>query len=87
MTGLPWDQEALLAERALPQHLEAVGERSSFLILRGAFNGGASDRRWDAEQSIAGRPQKRAAHGAFDRSRGRRAATFSARWSGWTVVE
>lgn len=33
------DQKALLTECALPAALEAVGERWSFLILRGAFNG------------------------------------------------
>ena len=32
-------QKALLTECALPAALEAVGERWSFLILRGAFNG------------------------------------------------
>lgn len=32
-------QKAILAECALPAALEAVGERWSFLILRGAFNG------------------------------------------------
>lgn len=31
--------KALLSECALPKALEAVGERWSFLILRGAFNG------------------------------------------------
>jgi DNA-binding HxlR family transcriptional regulator len=31
--------KAILAECALPGALEAVGERWSFLILRGAFNG------------------------------------------------
>jgi DNA-binding HxlR family transcriptional regulator len=32
-------QKALLAECSLPAALEAVGERWSFLILRGVFNG------------------------------------------------
>lgn len=32
-------QKAVLAECALPAALEAVGERWSFLILRGVFNG------------------------------------------------
>ena len=32
-------QKAILTECALPAALEAVGERWSFLILRGAFNG------------------------------------------------
>jgi DNA-binding HxlR family transcriptional regulator len=32
-------QKALLAECSLPRALEAVGERWSFLILRGVFNG------------------------------------------------
>ena len=33
------DHKALLTECALPAALEAVGERWSFLILRGVFNG------------------------------------------------
>src|SRR3546814_4140723 len=33
------DHKALLRECALPAALEAVGERWSFLILRGVFNG------------------------------------------------
>lgn len=33
------DQRALLTECALPAAIEAVGERWSFLILRGVFNG------------------------------------------------
>ena len=35
----PAHQKAILTECALPAALEAVGERWSFLILRGAFNG------------------------------------------------
>jgi DNA-binding HxlR family transcriptional regulator len=35
----PQHQKAILTECALPAALEAVGERWSFLILRGAFNG------------------------------------------------
>lgn len=35
----PDHHEAVLTECALPAALEAVGERWSFLILRGAFNG------------------------------------------------
>lgn len=33
------DYQAILSECALPRALEVVGERWSFLILRGAFNG------------------------------------------------
>src|SRR3954452_14416129 len=35
----PDHRKAILVECALPRALEAVGERWSFLILRGAFNG------------------------------------------------
>src|ERR1700755_1443382 len=35
----PDHRKAILVECALPAALEAVGERWSFLILRGAFNG------------------------------------------------
>src|SRR5919112_1222259 len=35
----PDHRKAILSECALPKALEAVGERWSFLILRGAFNG------------------------------------------------
>ena len=35
----PHYQKLILTECALPAALEAVGERWSFLILRGAFNG------------------------------------------------
>jgi DNA-binding HxlR family transcriptional regulator len=35
----PHHHKAILTECALPAALEAVGERWSFLILRGAFNG------------------------------------------------
>src|SRR3954468_3234826 len=35
----PDHRKAILVECALPRALEAVGERWSFLIVRGAFNG------------------------------------------------
>lgn len=39
MVVMPEHKAAVLSECALPLALEAVGERWSFLILRGAFNG------------------------------------------------
>ena len=45
--------KAVLAECALPAALEAVGERWSFLILRGAFNGLAHFEEFQSTLGIA----------------------------------
>jgi DNA-binding HxlR family transcriptional regulator len=49
----PDQHEAVLAECALPAALEAVGERWSFLILRGAFNGLAHFEEFQSTLGIA----------------------------------
>ncbi|HYN45640.1 MAG TPA: helix-turn-helix domain-containing protein [Allosphingosinicella sp.] len=49
----PDHHKAILAECALPAALEAVGERWSFLILRGAFNGLAHFEEFQATLGIA----------------------------------
>ena len=47
------DHKAILAECALPAALEAVGERWTFLILRGAFNGLAHFEEFQSTLGIA----------------------------------
>jgi DNA-binding HxlR family transcriptional regulator len=49
----PEQHKAVLAECALPAALEAVGERWSFLILRGAFNGLAHFEEFQSTLGIA----------------------------------
>jgi DNA-binding HxlR family transcriptional regulator len=49
----PDQHKAVLAECALPAALEAVGERWSFLILRGAFNGLAHFEEFQSTLGIA----------------------------------
>jgi len=49
----PDQRKAILVECALPGALEAVGERWSFLILRGAFNGLAHFEEFQATLGIA----------------------------------
>ena len=49
----PDHRKAILVECALPRALEAVGERWSFLILRGAFNGLAHFEEFQATLGIA----------------------------------
>jgi DNA-binding HxlR family transcriptional regulator len=49
----PDHQRTILGECALPQALEAVGERWSFLILRGAFNGLAHFEEFQSTLGIA----------------------------------
>jgi len=49
----PDHRKAILGECALPGALEAVGERWSFLILRGAFNGLAHFEEFQATLGIA----------------------------------
>ena len=49
----PDHHKAVLAECALPAALEAVGERWSFLILRGAFNGLAHFEEFQSTLGIA----------------------------------
>jgi len=49
----PDQRKALLGECALPRALEAVGERWSFLILRGAFNGLAHFEEFQSTLGIA----------------------------------
>ena len=49
----PDQRKAILADCALPRALEAVGERWSFLILRGAFNGLAHFEEFQATLGIA----------------------------------
>jgi DNA-binding HxlR family transcriptional regulator len=46
-------RKTILSECALPQALEAVGERWSFLILRGAFNGLAHFEEFQSTLGIA----------------------------------
>ena len=49
----PDHRKAILVECALPRALEAVGERWSFLILRGAFNGLAHFEEFQSTLGIA----------------------------------
>lgn len=49
----PDHQSAILGECALPAALEAMGERWSFLILRGAFNGLAHFEEFQSTLGIA----------------------------------
>ena len=49
----PDHRKAILTECALPAALEAVGERWSFLILRGAFNGLAHFEEFQSTLGIA----------------------------------
>ncbi len=49
----PDQHKAVVAECALPAALEAVGERWSFLILRGAFNGLAHFEEFQSTLGIA----------------------------------
>ena len=49
----PDHRKAVLVECALPAALEAVGERWSFLILRGAFNGLAHFEEFQSTLGIA----------------------------------
>jgi DNA-binding HxlR family transcriptional regulator len=49
----PDHRRAILVECALPRALEAVGERWSFLILRGAFNGLAHFEEFQSTLGIA----------------------------------
>jgi DNA-binding HxlR family transcriptional regulator len=49
----PDHRKAVLSECALPAALEAVGERWSFLILRGAFNGLAHFEEFQSALGIA----------------------------------
>lgn len=49
----PDHRSAIFSECALPAALEAVGERWSFLILRGAFNGLAHFEEFQANLGIA----------------------------------
>jgi DNA-binding HxlR family transcriptional regulator len=49
----PDQRKAVLVECALPSALEAVGERWSFLILRGAFNGLAHFEEFQSTLGIA----------------------------------
>jgi DNA-binding HxlR family transcriptional regulator len=49
----PDQRKAVLLECALPRALEAVGERWSFLILRGAFNGLAHFEEFQSTLGIA----------------------------------
>lgn len=49
----PYDRKALLTDCAIPAALEAVGERWSFLILRGAFNGLAHFEEFQSTLGIA----------------------------------
>ena len=49
----PHHRKAILVECALPLALEAVGERWSFLILRGAFNGLAHFEEFQSTLGIA----------------------------------
>jgi len=49
----PEQHKAVLSECALPAALEAVGERWSFLILRGAFNGLAHFEEFQSTLGIA----------------------------------
>jgi DNA-binding HxlR family transcriptional regulator len=49
----PDQRKAILVECALPGALEAVGERWSFLILRGAFNGLAHFEEFQSTLGIA----------------------------------
>ena len=49
----PDHRKAILRQCALPAALEAVGERWSFLILRGAFNGLAHFEEFQSTLGIA----------------------------------
>jgi DNA-binding HxlR family transcriptional regulator len=53
MVVMPEAKNAVLPECALPLALEAVGERWSFLILRGAFNGLAHFEEFQSTLGIA----------------------------------